>query len=793
MMKLSSLILLMLLLTSTLTLVFNIQVAEAEPKTWTVDDDGKECPDANFTSIQDAINAASHGDMIFVYSGTYYESIVVNKTVSLTGENPATTIIDGEGISSVIVRILAPHVIFRNFTVQNTVSGVPYGYGIELIKTQNVTVSNSIAMQCWWYGILLTDSVYCKILDNKIMNNNAWAICLSDGSSYNTIVGNLIRNNPTGLYIADQSCQNNTFYRNNIINNTHQVSYHGRYNSWDNGAEGNYWDDYNGTDLDGDGVGDTYCPHLGLDYRPLIEPWNQTRRYTVDSYEVILNCNYTIASFVFNRTLKQISFYITGPSGWKGFCNVKVPKGLLSSNKTASEKWIVMFGSTPLADTSFFENDKFTLISFNYTLGSSMSKNRVRLRIGVYYPPTADFYYTPSVASIIKPVNFTDNSIDSPNGTIVWRKWNLGDGTIIENKTFVSHQYRFKGLFNVTLTVKDNNTCVDSITMCVLVSNIKPIVNFTCTSTELMVGKELTFDASMSEDPDGNIVNYHWNFDDGSQPFITNETVATHVYAHAGSYNVSLTVWDNDGAENSTSQFFTVGKGVTEIKINAPATVKAKKLFEVNATLRDVAGKSLAGQQVSFYLYKGESTLEKYSSTTDEYGVAMASFSLNSVGKHRIMAEYEGSIDYLGSNNSVFITVNPIDTTLTLHAPEKAAINQQVTFLAFLMDEHENAISGVKVYFYLSNGSVWELLGSSVTNESGVASLNYTSRYGGKFMLKAVFSGSGAYSASSSNEYSFMVTVSFHDYTPYIIATVILSALVCTVFIYWKRKRKISE
>jgi len=648
-------------------------------------------------------------------------------------------------------------------------------------------------MKCWWYGILLTDSVYCKILDNKIMNNNNWALCLSDGSSNNTIVGNLIMNNPTGIYIADPSCQSNTFYRNNIINNTSQIGYFGLYNSWDNGAEGNYWDNYNGTDLDGDGIGDTHCPHLGLDYRPLIEPWNQTRTYTINSYEVVVNCNYTVASFAFDQSLKQISFYITGPSGWKGFCNVKVPKGLLSPNKTASEKWIVMFGSTPLVDTSFFENDKFTLISFNYTLGSSMSKNRVRLRIGVYYPPTADFYYTPTVASIIKPVNFTDNSTDSPNGIIVWREWNFGDGTIIENKTFVSHQYTFKGLFNVTLTVKDNNTCVDSITKCVLVSNIKPIVNFTCTSTELMVGKELTFDASMSEDPDGSIVSYHWNFGDGSQPFITNETVATHVYAHARSYNVSLTVWDNDGAENSTSQFFIVGKGVTEIKINAPATVKAEKLFEVNATLKDIAGLSLDGQQISFYIYKGELILENYTSVTDEYGVAIASFSLSSVGEYRIRAEYKGSIDYLGSNDSVFITVNPIGTTLIIHAPENATENQQITFLAFLMDEYENAISGVKVYFYLFNGSAWEMLGSSVTNESGVGSFNYTPQHSGKFILKAVFNGSLVYSASSSSEHEFVVIASAYGYTPYIVAAVILSAVVCTIFIVWKRKRKTTN
>ena len=84
-------IMLTLLLISMLTLAFDIQPVKLEPTTWTVDDDGP----ADFYTIQGAINAASPGDTIFVYSGTYYENVVVNKTVSLIGENRSNTIIDG--------------------------------------------------------------------------------------------------------------------------------------------------------------------------------------------------------------------------------------------------------------------------------------------------------------------------------------------------------------------------------------------------------------------------------------------------------------------------------------------------------------------------------------------------------------------------------------------------------------------------------------------------------------------------------------------------------------------------
>jgi pectin methylesterase-like acyl-CoA thioesterase len=63
-----------------------INVAKAESETIVVPD--------NYPTIQEAINHANEGDTISVKAGTYYENIVVTKSISLNGESSSNTIID---------------------------------------------------------------------------------------------------------------------------------------------------------------------------------------------------------------------------------------------------------------------------------------------------------------------------------------------------------------------------------------------------------------------------------------------------------------------------------------------------------------------------------------------------------------------------------------------------------------------------------------------------------------------------------------------------------------------------
>src|SRR5919201_5295851 len=67
-----------------------------------VDDDGAECPNADFTAIQDAVTAAAPGDKILVCAGTYHERVVITKdelTLEAKGK-PGEVIVDADLIGN---------------------------------------------------------------------------------------------------------------------------------------------------------------------------------------------------------------------------------------------------------------------------------------------------------------------------------------------------------------------------------------------------------------------------------------------------------------------------------------------------------------------------------------------------------------------------------------------------------------------------------------------------------------------------------------------------------------------
>jgi LPXTG-motif cell wall-anchored protein len=167
----------------------------------------------NFSTIQDGIDAATTNDTVFVYNGTYYENIVIDKSITLLAENTINTIIDGRGTGNVI-KINADYVIIKGFTIQH--SGLIFpNSGINLSSNQNLIENNLILNNL--YGMTLYKSSMNIIKGNTIQNNDNCGIYMSQ-SSRNLIISNTIQNqfyNGIGIY---DSSDENLIEGNNLTN-----------------------------------------------------------------------------------------------------------------------------------------------------------------------------------------------------------------------------------------------------------------------------------------------------------------------------------------------------------------------------------------------------------------------------------------------------------------------------------------------------------------------------------------------------------------------------------------------
>ena len=154
----------------------------------------------NYTKIQDAINDANDGDTVFVYSGTYYENVVVDKSINLIGEDRITTIIDGGGHGDVVL-VDTNHVQIMNFTITNG-GGEYFESGVFMNHVDECTVSYCDISGNNGFGIFLMWS-NGNIVTNNIVNSNGMAGIRVDVSS-NTITQNTIKYNvESGIFLYD--------------------------------------------------------------------------------------------------------------------------------------------------------------------------------------------------------------------------------------------------------------------------------------------------------------------------------------------------------------------------------------------------------------------------------------------------------------------------------------------------------------------------------------------------------------------------------------------------------------
>ncbi|TQF70092.1 PKD domain-containing protein [Pseudoalteromonas luteoviolacea] len=157
-------------------------------------------------------------------------------------------------------------------------------------------------------------------------------------------------------------------------------------------------------------------------------------------------------------------------------------------------------------------------------------------------PPTANIQVNCNLLSCTFDAS---GSVDT-DGTITGAAWQFGDGGT-SSQMRIEHTYAQPGTYEVSLVVTDNEGAIGSVTKSVSVTDgidRAPVALFTHTTNNLMV----TFtDTSID---DNGVVGYDWQFGDG----VTSQSKnPVHTYAVAGSYNVSLTVTDTAGQQDTVT------------------------------------------------------------------------------------------------------------------------------------------------------------------------------------------------------------------------------------------------
>lgn len=234
-----------------------------------VDKNGEE----DFASIQDAIDAAAHGDTIYVNRGIYYENLNIDKKINLLGSGKGISIIDGN-MNEYVIYLSDNNITIQDFTIKNA------EFGIKIKDSTNITIKENTICQ-------------------------------------------------TQIGINIDNSSNNTIYSNNFINNTKNAddAYNNTWHNLDSNT-GNYWDDYTGIDTNDDDIGDTPYNITGgnnKDMYPLIQPINK-KPYASFTYSPITPT--TQETVQFNDTSNDTDGYIVSwywDFGDKNTSNIQNP------------------------------------------------------------------------------------------------------------------------------------------------------------------------------------------------------------------------------------------------------------------------------------------------------------------------------------------------------------------------------------------------------------------------------------------------------------------------------------
>jgi parallel beta-helix repeat protein len=373
----------------------------------------------------------------------------------------------------------------NNSVVRNNIEGNEF-YGVNLISTSNNLVESNNVSNCSWHGIILWMSscnnvirgnnvTGCKVgievsysSNNNTVSNNRFSMNRVvgvvigfripesgpewGGAADNYIIENSVTDNNLGIELIYS--KNNTVFHNNVEENNSSVAIIGSYfNIWDDGAIGNYWSDYLGTDANHDGIGDT--PYVidanNADHYPLmaraLNKQDETPPITTHDYNNLWkNRDFTI--------LLSATDDLSGVAE----THYRINNGIAKSISSDGQPTITIENGNNTLEYWSVDRDENEETPHKILAGIKLDKSS----------PKASIDGTQS-AKVGTTLSFdAGNSTD--NMGIASCYWSLGDGRTGTGSS-IDHSYDNSGVYEVTLMVRDMANNTDTVSMTVTVTS----------------------------------------------------------------------------------------------------------------------------------------------------------------------------------------------------------------------------------------------------------------------------------------------------------------------------------
>jgi len=360
-----------------------------------------------YALIQEAINSAADGGIVYVSSGLYSECLFVNRSIALMGENRFATILNG---TSTVLNVNVDNVLISDFTIRY-IGCACFGYcavnitnsqdtnvtnniivtddfGIRIVNASRVIIASNDISRTGSAGIVVLNSSEISVLDNSIaasygievdtvtesiFSRNAILINRGAGiftysSNKNTFSSNNISSNGP-YWLFSYYSNNNSFFHNNFLGTAGQISTYYSTNFWDNGFEGNFWSSYREVESDPDGLGDT--PYIidstNNDSYPLMGLFY--------SFDTSLDCdldivsNSTISKFEYLESNRTIELQVSNTTANQmiGFCRMSIPHSMIDPYNGPISA-VIDDGLTPVLflNSTLYDNGTHRWIYFTY-------------------------------------------------------------------------------------------------------------------------------------------------------------------------------------------------------------------------------------------------------------------------------------------------------------------------------------------------------------------------------------------------------------------------------------------